>query len=144
MTSIPGQKQFFVGYETLEALLSTHEHGVALYLTVMLERRPTRDPQVVARNTYVMATDVQDGVCRYWRCRLGCTGERDGIPLQPEEDERLRQHGEQVKCVLRRAIRRDFDVLVQAAVVSFPVELALLEGSTGLLHEAAAPGADVN
>lgn len=128
------QQGYFVGYATLEALLVTHERASALYMALVEEGRPTSNPGVVSRRTYIVASDIQQGVVRYWRYRLGSWIEVGGQPLDPVVAAQLRARGKRVDTVLRRVIGADFGLTTEAAIMSFPKALAMVDGVTGLLR----------
>lgn len=128
------QVEHFVGYATLEAFLVTRERASALYMTQVEEGHLTSDPGVVSRRTYVVVSDVQDGVARFWRYRIGGWLEVGDQPLDPAQAAQLRARAERVKLLLTRAIREEFGLMAQAAMVSFPKTLTLLDGVTGLLR----------
>lgn len=126
-------RMHFVGFATLEALLATHDPASPLYMVDVIESLPSGSPGVFSRCTYIVVSDFQGGVGRYWRYRIGYSTEVSGQLLDPAGAIRLRVRAERAVALLRCAISRKFNLSTQAGIVSYPKDLAMVLGDTGLL-----------
>lgn len=122
----------YVGFVTLEELLAAHETGMAIYIATITECRNTDTIGFCYRHTYLQVSDVADGIGRYWRMSMGESPEHCGEPMDRDLSDRILQRVKTAEEEVKRLLLGRFDK-VFGAVISFPRDLRILEGTTELL-----------
>jgi len=125
-------KQFFIGLDTLEELLSTHDPEQPLYFTVRRQCRSTSTVGYVSCVTYQLISDVQGGVARYWYYMLGQHEELGSQPMSQERLDKIVHRAQTAEEQIPEFLRTESGCQVLRGGVSFPEELQLLDGSTRL------------
>ncbi|MFL6600764.1 MAG: hypothetical protein ACJ8R9_05480 [Steroidobacteraceae bacterium] len=125
---------FYVGFATLEELIATHQTELPIYLAAPTETHTTDTVGFSYRHTYLLVSDIQQGVCRYWRMPLGRVSEHCGESMEPELSRKILERALQTEAEVRKVLRARLQCEPQAAVVAFPRDLRYLDGTTNLLR----------
>lgn len=118
---------YFVGFARLEALLATHHAKRVVYGSTTGLSAP-QAARLIDEH-WLLAADVQDGVCRYWRLRLAA------VPI----DGMLRPAGEVITARVASALYalefvvKNRRLRFEAALMAIPIGLPLVAGDTELI-----------
>jgi hypothetical protein len=124
---------FYVGFATLEELIATHQAELPIYLATPTETHTTDTVGFTYRDTYLLVSDIQQGLCRYWRMPLGRVSVHGGQSMEPERSQKILERALQTETEARKVLRARAKCEPQAAVVAFPRDLRCLDGTTDLL-----------
>lgn len=126
--------QFFVGYGQLEALLTTHEQGRPLY-AMLASETATSQHNVQIVNYVLIISDVQDGVGRIWRRRVGRFSRVGEHPLErPEDVKRAHDRANAAYALLVNRLILGQRLQVHNGTIATPKDLTVVEGDTDLFH----------
>jgi hypothetical protein len=122
------KNNFFVGFGTFEEFLPACR-GKRIYLT-SFDLVKTGNKGVQRATTLVTAANIADGICHYWTMSVGRFSAINGVPLvELCAIKEIRERAlSAVKCLT--AFARDNGFSVTRALVGFPSDLAILEGTT--------------
>jgi len=124
---------FYVGFGTLEGLLNSHQKDRPIYLELVW-MPPAHCGPIERRHHVIVVTDIQDGVCRYWRQTVAASDFIGGRPFEEAKVEKAMARAEQARLIVEKHIRTLHKFEVQGALVAMPRELRLLDGVTDCLR----------
>jgi hypothetical protein len=126
--------RFFVGFDTLEALLAVHRPDTPLYFTVRCLRCAADSHGCRLCMTYILVSDVQDGIARLWHMTIGQHLELGSGVLDRKLFEQNLQRADAADRDIRAFLRTRCGCDVPEAAVAVPEALRLSEGSTQLFE----------
>lgn len=126
--------QFFVGFGQIEVLLNSHQREAPVYVQLCCETHGSGTPGYHVQEQVIVVSDVQDGVCRYWRKRLSRTELIGGRPFHEAEAKLHVEFAGKVRAAVEKQIVEVYRYRFLEAVVAAPRDLKLLDGEADFLR----------
>lgn len=127
------KQEFFIGYGSFEDFLAASPSST-VYISKSVSTLPTDIPMIKRVNWSVTAAAVSDGICHYWRMKLGSLDSFDDLsPVEAEYSKKCDARATQAMELLTE-IAREYGYRVVRGLLAIPENLSVMTGTATSLR----------
>lgn len=123
-----------IGYETAEEFIQTHRAADPVFVMSISETSTNKVGLTLSR-TFLMLSDVRDGLGRYCRIHIGSTQVVAGFPLSDTEQQMNVEKAFSAEEAMVKHLKDNCGFLIERAAITRLDGYVMIEGQTNLIVE---------